>query len=186
MSCKYQKHARYQKGRIRYLEQELKVAGKEINSLKARNNSSKIKDRDISDDLRNWSQPKNFKSRLRRFSADEVHNVNLSKGFTVLHIVQQDTGFLKHVENKVKPLAGKTKSQKRKIHYLEGVTAEKTDPCSKKTWALNVKLQEFLSPMHPLLMSLRTYGSLVNNLTELILKWEGQETVWIEITNTKL
>jgi len=51
MSCKYQKHARYQAGRITYLEQELKVAGEEINSLKAGNNSSKIKDRDISDDL---------------------------------------------------------------------------------------------------------------------------------------
>jgi hypothetical protein len=49
--CKYQKHARYQEGRIRYLEQELKVAGEEINSLKAGNNSSKIKDRDFSDDL---------------------------------------------------------------------------------------------------------------------------------------
>ena len=51
MSCKYQKHARYQEGRIRYLKQELKVAGEEINSLKAGNNSSKIKDWGISDDL---------------------------------------------------------------------------------------------------------------------------------------
>jgi len=51
MSCKYQKHARYQKGRIMYLEQELKVEGEEINYLKSRNNSSRIKDRDISDDL---------------------------------------------------------------------------------------------------------------------------------------
>jgi hypothetical protein len=51
MPCKYQKHARCQDGRIRYLEQELKVKGEEINFLKAGNNSSKIKDRDISDDL---------------------------------------------------------------------------------------------------------------------------------------
>jgi len=39
------------RGRIRCLEQELRVAGEEMNSLKARNKSSKIKDRDISDDL---------------------------------------------------------------------------------------------------------------------------------------
>jgi hypothetical protein len=45
------KYTRYQDGRIRYLEQELRVAGKEINSFKAGNNSSKIKDGDISDDL---------------------------------------------------------------------------------------------------------------------------------------
>jgi hypothetical protein len=50
-SCKYQKHERYQEERIGYLEQELKVAGEEIISLKAGNNCSKTKDRDISDDL---------------------------------------------------------------------------------------------------------------------------------------
>jgi hypothetical protein len=33
MSCKYQYHARYQEGRIRYLEQELKAAREEIYSL---------------------------------------------------------------------------------------------------------------------------------------------------------
>jgi hypothetical protein len=52
-SCKYQKYARYQERRIWYAKQELKVSGKEINSLKAGNNNSKIKDRDISDDLQN-------------------------------------------------------------------------------------------------------------------------------------
>jgi hypothetical protein len=35
MACKYKKHARYQEGVIRYLEQELKAARDEINSLKA-------------------------------------------------------------------------------------------------------------------------------------------------------
>ena len=154
--------------------------------MKGENNSSKIKDQDISDDLHNWSKLKNSKSRGPVGSLKMMYLMLSWATVSVLDVDQHSTGFLKHVENKVKPLAGKTKSQKRKIHYLEGVTAEKTDPCSKKTWALNVKLQEFLSPMHPLLMSLRTYGSLVNNLTELILKWEGQETVWIEITNTKL
>jgi hypothetical protein len=112
MSCKYQKQAGYQEGRIRYLERELKVAGEEINSFKAGNNCIKIKDQDISDDLCNWSQPKNSKSRSCRFSADYVLNVKLSNRFTVLHIVQPSKGFLKHVEHKVKPLAGKTKSEK--------------------------------------------------------------------------
>jgi hypothetical protein len=75
------------------------------------------------------------------------------------------------VENKVEPLAGKTKNQKRKIHYLEVVKGGKSDPCSKKTSALNVKLQIFSSPMHPLLMSMRTLGSLVITLpSEIILK----------------
>jgi hypothetical protein len=46
---------RYQQGRIRYLEQDLKVGREEISSLQAGNNSSKIKDQDISDDLCNWS-----------------------------------------------------------------------------------------------------------------------------------
>ena len=155
--------------------------------MKAGNNSRKIKDRDISDDLWNSSQSKNFKFRLRRFSAGEVRNVKPSNRFTVLHIVQQSTGFLKHVENKVKPLAGKTKSQKKKIHYLEVFTGGKSDPCSKKTWALNAKLQVLLSPMLPLLMWLRTFGSLVITLpSEIILKWEGKETAWIEFTITRL
>jgi hypothetical protein len=34
MSCKYQKHIKYQEGRIRYLELELKVARDEVNLLK--------------------------------------------------------------------------------------------------------------------------------------------------------
>jgi hypothetical protein len=46
-SCKYQKPVRYQEGRIRYLERELKVAGEEINSFKAGNNSINVKDQDI-------------------------------------------------------------------------------------------------------------------------------------------
>jgi hypothetical protein len=40
--------------------------------------------------------------------------------------------------------------------------------------------------MHPLLMSMRTLGSLVITLpSEIILKWKGQETAWIEITITQ-
>jgi len=40
-----------------------------------------------------------LKSRSRRFSADDVPHVRLSNKFSVLHVDQQRTGFLKHVEN---------------------------------------------------------------------------------------
>ena len=63
ISCKYQNHARYQNGRSRYLKQELKAAWEEINCLQAGNNSSKIKDHGILDNLCNWSKPKNSKAR---------------------------------------------------------------------------------------------------------------------------
>jgi hypothetical protein len=44
MSCKHQKHVKYQEGRIRYLELELKAAREEINSLKNRNMCKKNKE----------------------------------------------------------------------------------------------------------------------------------------------
>jgi len=40
-----------------------------------------------------------LKSRSHRFSADDVPQVKLSNRFSVLHVDQQSTGFLKHVEN---------------------------------------------------------------------------------------
>ena len=70
MSCKYQKHIKYQKGRIRYLELELKMARDEVNLLKNRNISNKIRDKDNAKDI--WFKQKNSKSRARRFSADDV------------------------------------------------------------------------------------------------------------------
>ena len=77
MAFKYKKHARYQEGTIRYLEQELQAASEEINYLKAGNNHSKIKDQGISDNSCNWSKPKNSNPRLCTFSADDVPNVKL-------------------------------------------------------------------------------------------------------------
>jgi hypothetical protein len=62
ISCKYQRQARYQKERIRYLEKELKAAREEINLLKAGNSNSKTKDQGISDDLRNWTKAKKILS----------------------------------------------------------------------------------------------------------------------------
>jgi hypothetical protein len=111
--------------------------------LKAGNNSSKIKDQDISNDLSNWSKLKNSKYRYHRFSADDVPHVKLDNRFNVLIAEQLSTGFLKHVENKVTSLAGKTKSQKGRFYYLEVVMEAILDPCSKNSWALNMKSKVF-------------------------------------------
>jgi hypothetical protein len=91
-------------------------------------------------------------------------------------------------KTKVKPLAGETKNQKRKIFYWEVVVGGKLYPCSKNTWPLNIKPQAFLSPVHLLLMSLKTQGSLVMTLTSeiILLQWEGQETACMEITSAQL
>ena len=118
MAFKYKKHARYQEGRIRYLEQELQAASEEINYLKAGNNHSKIKDQGISDNSCNWSKPKNSNPRLCTFSADDVPNVKLWNWFSVLHIDQCFTGFWKHVENNVKPLRWRKRFRKGRFFLL--------------------------------------------------------------------
>jgi hypothetical protein len=84
--------------------------------------------------------------------------------FNVLDVDQQSTGFLKHVENKVKPLAAKTKSQKRKVLLLG----------SSRGWEIGPMLKEhsnteYENPIRLLLMSLRTWGSLVMTLPSKII-----------------
>jgi len=86
--------------------------------LIAGNNSNKVKDQDISDDLCNWSNPKNSKSRSRRFSADDVPTVKLRNRFNLLDVDLQSTGFLKHVKDKVKSLVWEIKSLRRMILLL--------------------------------------------------------------------
>jgi hypothetical protein len=86
ISCKYQKQARCQEERIRYLEQELKAPKEERIFLKVENSSSKIKDQDISDDLCNWTKPKNSKSRSRWLSTDAASHVQVSNRFSVLEV----------------------------------------------------------------------------------------------------
>lgn len=115
VSCKYQKHSRCEEEKIRYLEQELKAAKEEIHFLKAGNSSNKIKDQNNSNDLCNWTKPKNSKSRSCRFSADNVSHVQLSNRFSVLEVDQQNEGLLKHVDKKEKPLVGKTNQKKRDL-----------------------------------------------------------------------
>jgi hypothetical protein len=75
MSCKYQKHAKHQEGRVRYLEQELKVAREEISRLRDGNVSSSIREQCK---LETWIKPKNSKSWCHRFSADDTSQVRLN------------------------------------------------------------------------------------------------------------
>lgn len=112
LSCKYQKHIKYQEGRIRYLELELKAARDEVNLLKNRNTSNNIKNKDNVDDI--WLKPKNSKSRGRRFSADNVSHIRLSNKFSILEVDQQNQGLLKHEDMKIKSLTGKSNSKKKK------------------------------------------------------------------------
>jgi hypothetical protein len=128
VSCKYQKHSRCEEEKIRYLEQELKAAKEEIHFLKAGNSSNKIKDQNNSNDLCNWTKPKNSKSRSCRFSADNVSHVQLSNRFSVLEVDQQNEGLLKHVDKKEKPLVGKTKNQKRKFLVLGSSHGQEIGP----------------------------------------------------------
>jgi hypothetical protein len=105
MSCKYQKHIKYQEGKIRYLELELKVARDEVNVLKNRNMSNKIRDKDNANNI--WLKPKNSKSRAHRFSANDVSHIRLSNKFSIQEVDQQSQGLLKHEDMKVKSPTGK-------------------------------------------------------------------------------
>jgi len=138
--------------------------------LKAVNNTSKIKDLDIADDLCKWSKPKNSKSRSRSVSTEDVPQVKLSNRFSVLGNCHQSTGFLRHMENKVKPQTDMAKFRKGRFDYLKVVMGEQLDPCSWSTWSLIIKSQVLLSPVHFLLMSMRFLESLVMTLpSEIIL-----------------
>jgi len=92
-----------------------------------------------------------------------VYHVKLRNRFSLLDSNQQSTGFLKHVENIVKPLVWETKSQKRKILYLEVAKWGKVDPRSKNTWALNMKSLKSNSPLANVIEDL---GNLGNKLTK--------------------
>jgi hypothetical protein len=81
MSCKYQKHAKHQVGRIRHLEQELEAAREEISRLRAGNVNSSIREQR---NLETWIKPKNSKSTCCRFSADDAPQVRLNNRFNVL------------------------------------------------------------------------------------------------------
>jgi hypothetical protein len=83
--------------------------------LKGGNSSSCAKEQDNLNDLCNWIKSQNSKSRSRRFCAGSVPHVQPSNRSSVLEADQESTGLLKHVENRVKALAGKADRQKRKV-----------------------------------------------------------------------
>jgi len=112
MSCKYQKHIKYQEGRIRYLELELKAARNEVNVLKNGNISNTRRDKNNANDI--WLKPKNSKSRASRFSADDVSHIMLSNKFIILEVDQQNQGLFKHEDMKIKSPIRKSKSQGKK------------------------------------------------------------------------
>jgi len=74
MSCRYQKHALQQEGRIKHLEQEVKAARCETTVLKAVISSSSIVEQA---NLNDWIKPKNSKASGRRFSADDAPQIQL-------------------------------------------------------------------------------------------------------------
>jgi hypothetical protein len=116
MSCKYQKHAKHQEGKIRHLEQELKAAREEISRLRAGNISSSIREQCK---LETWIKPKNSKSRCCMFYAEDAPQVQLNIRFSVLEtdtldVGQQSPVLLKHECRGVKSFAGKSE-RKRKI-----------------------------------------------------------------------
>jgi hypothetical protein len=57
----------------------------------------------------------NSKSRFCMFSTGDVPHVHLSNGLSVLEVDQHSSALLKHVKNKVKPLVGKTESEKKDL-----------------------------------------------------------------------
>jgi hypothetical protein len=66
----------------------------------------------------------------------------------------------------VKTLAGKRKSHKRKILWLEVVMVGKLDPHSKKPWAMNMKLQVHIFKHNAYLANvIEDFGSLVITLS---------------------
>jgi hypothetical protein len=76
--------------------------------------SSSTKNQGNFNDLCCWAKPRNSRSRFCGFSTEDSPHVHLYNGLSVLEVDHHSTGLLKHVKNKVKPLVGKTESQKRK------------------------------------------------------------------------
>jgi hypothetical protein len=79
---------------------------------------------------------------------------------------QQNTGFLKHVENKVKPLAGKTKNQKRKILLLGSCHGREIGPMLKEHLGTECELTSIYKPNAPLANVVEDPGGLGNDLTK--------------------
>jgi hypothetical protein len=164
MSCKYQKHVKYQEGRIRYLELELKAAKEEINLLRNGNMSNKIKNKNISGDF--WMKPKNSKCRAGRFSADDVSHIRLSNKFSILEVDQQCKGLLEHEDIKTKSLMGKSKSQKKKILLLGSSHGQDIGPMLQKHLGSEYEVTSVFKPDAPLANVIEDLENLSKDLTK--------------------
>lgn len=133
--------------------------------MKAGNNSSETDNQGISDDLCNWSKPKNSKSRSRRSSADEVPNAKLRNRFSVLVVDQQSTGFLNHMDKKVKPVARKTKVRKARCNYLE-VVMGLIGPMLQEHLVTEYEITSIFKPNAPLANIIVDLRRLGNDLTK--------------------
>jgi hypothetical protein len=164
MSCKYQKHVKYQEGRIRYLELKLKAAREEINLLKNGNMSNKIKNKDTSGDF--WLKPKNSKSRARRFCVDDVSHIWLSNKFSILEVDQQRQGLLEHEDIKTKSLMGKSKSQKKKILLLGSSRGWDIGPLLQKHLGSEYEVTSVFKPSAPLATVIEDLQNLSKDLNK--------------------
>ena len=177
MTCNYQKRAKHQEDRIRFLELELKAAREKIQFLKAGNTSSKVKDQENSND--SWIKPQNSKSRARRFSADEVSHIQINNRFSVLEVDQQSPGLLKHVDQEVRSLAKKAKyqeiktskikklqNQKRKIVLLGSSHGRNIGPMLQEKLGTEYIVTSIFKPNAPLANVIEDLGNLGKDLTK--------------------
>lgn len=172
MTCNYQKRAKYQEERIRFLELELKAAREEIKFLKAGNTSSKVKDQDNSSGF--WIKPKNSKSKAHRFSADDVSHIQIKNRFSVLEVDQQCPSLLKHVDQKVRSLAGKlknqqikkSKNQKRKIVLLGSSHGQDIGPMLQEKLGTEYEVTSIFKPNAPLANVIEDLENLGKDLTK--------------------
>jgi hypothetical protein len=146
MSCKYHRHANQQEERIRHLEHELEVAREEIRVLRAGNVSSSIREQNNSE---SWCEPKNSKSRCRRFSVDDAI-VKLRNRFSVLKTDTVDVGQhnqigLKHESKKIKSVLEKI-SSKNKILLLGSSHAREVGPMLKDSVGKRFDIVSIVKP----------------------------------------
>jgi hypothetical protein len=160
----YQKHVKYQKGRIRYLELELKAAREENNLLKNGNMCNKMKNKDISGDF--WVKPKNSKSRARRFCADYVSHIRLSNKFSILEADQQCRGLLEHEDINTKSLIGKSEKQKKKILLLGSSHGRDIGPMLQKHLGFEYEVTSTFKPNALLANVIEDLENLSKDLTK--------------------
>lgn len=135
--------------------------------MKAGNNSRKNEDRDISDDLSNWSKLKNSKYRSRRFSAVDVPHVKLNSRFSVLDVDQQCTGFLEVCGKQSNTTYWEDKKSETKILLLGSSHGSETGPMLQEHVGTDYEITSILKSIAPLANVVEDLGKLGNDLTKL-------------------